>query len=98
MLKESRFFAGLLLACVLLTGMAYGGSEEISMPNLPSPMAGLNALPFLTNARTRSVCAENPTGEKGKGGMAIPNPSESKPAASARAARAENVARPKMQR
>ena len=56
------------------------------MPNLPGSMTGLNALPFLTNARTRSVCAENPTGEKGKGGMAIPNPAESKPAASARAA------------
>jgi hypothetical protein len=35
----------------------------------------LGNLPFLTDARTRSVCAENPTGEKGKGGMAIPDPS-----------------------
>ncbi|MBT4503217.1 MAG: hypothetical protein HOC74_36130, partial [Gemmatimonadetes bacterium] len=34
---------------------------------------GLGALPLLSTARTRSICAENPTGEKGKGGMAIPN-------------------------
>ncbi len=32
-------------------------------------------LPILGVARTRSVCAENPTGEKGKGGMAVPDPS-----------------------
>jgi len=47
---------------------------------------GIGTLPLLTDARTRSISAENPTGEKGKGGMAIPNPSEPKPAASARAA------------
>ena len=34
---------------------------------------GLGALPILNDARTRSVCPENPTGEKGKGAMAIPN-------------------------
>lgn len=48
--------------------------------------SGLNNLPLLGRGRTRSVCAENPTGEKGKGGMAVPNPTEPKPAASARAA------------
>ena len=37
---------------------------------------GLGALPLLTNARTRSISAENPTGEKGKGGMAIPDPND----------------------
>ena len=47
---------------------------------------GLGSLPLLNRGRTRSISAENPTGEKGKGGMAIPNPSEPKPAASARAA------------
>lgn len=36
---------------------------------------GLAALPFLGGARTRSISAENPTGEKGKGGMAVPDPS-----------------------
>ena len=37
---------------------------------------GLGSLPLLTNARTRSISAENPTGEKGKGGMAIPDPGD----------------------
>ncbi len=55
-------------------------------PATPSLFGGLNTLPLLTDCKTRSVCAENPTGEKGKGGMAIPNPSESKPAAAGRAA------------
>ena len=36
--------------------------------------AGLSGLPLLSGARTRSVCPENPTGEKGKGAMAIPDP------------------------
>ena len=35
---------------------------------------GLGSLPLLGNARTRSVCPENPTGRKGRGGMAVPDP------------------------
>jgi len=46
----------------------------------------LGSLPMLDGSRTRSISAENPTGEPGKGGMAVPDPSEDKPAASARAA------------
>ncbi len=38
--------------------------------------SGLGTLPLLSGAVTRSVSAENPTGEKGKGGMAIPNPAD----------------------
>lgn len=34
---------------------------------------GLGSLPLLADMRTRSVCAENPTGGKGKGGMAVPD-------------------------
>ena len=37
---------------------------------------GLGALPLLSGARTRSVSAENPTGEKGMGGMAVPDVSD----------------------
>jgi len=37
---------------------------------------GLGGLPLLSNARTRSVCPENPTGGKGKGGMAVPDPAK----------------------
>jgi len=39
-------------------------------------MAGLGSLHLLGNERSRSISAENPTGEKGKGGMAIPNPDD----------------------
>jgi hypothetical protein len=38
---------------------------------------GLGNLPRLSNAITRSISAENPTGEKGRGGMAIPISGES---------------------
>lgn len=34
---------------------------------------GLGSLPLLSEARTRSVSPENPTGAKGMGGMAVPN-------------------------
>lgn len=34
---------------------------------------GLGNLPLLGGARTRSISPENPTGEKGKGGMAVPD-------------------------
>ncbi len=34
----------------------------------------LGGLPRLSNALTRSISPENPTGEKGKGGMAVPDP------------------------
>jgi len=34
---------------------------------------GLGGLPLLGHARTRSVSPENPTGAKGKGGMAVPD-------------------------
>jgi hypothetical protein len=39
-------------------------------------LPGLGSLPYLTGAETRSISPENPTGEKGKGGMAIPNPAD----------------------
>mgnify|MGYP001413920125 CR=1 FL=1 len=82
-----KFFHPLFLAtCILLMGAAQSGSGEATMPEISNLSAGLNALPILSDMRTRSISAENPTGEKGKGGMAIPNPSEPTPAAAARAA------------
>lgn len=47
---------------------------------------GLGTLPLLGRGRTRSISAENPTGEKGKGGMAVPDPTNPKPVANAAAA------------
>ena len=44
------------------------------MDNLTGLNSGLGGLPLITNARTRSISAENPTGEKGTGGMAVPDP------------------------
>lgn len=35
---------------------------------------GLHGLPMLSSAQTRSICAENPTGAKGRGGMATDSP------------------------
>ena len=54
------------IACVCL--MAQSGSLSFDF--------GLANLPILTDAQTRSVSAENPTGEKGQGGMGVPNPAD----------------------
>jgi hypothetical protein len=59
---------------------------EVTPVDPLQPIASLGTLPSLDGSRTRSVSAENPTGEKGRGGMAVPDPSEPRPAASARAA------------
>ncbi len=37
---------------------------------------GLGTIPLLSNAKTRSVSAENPTGEPGNGAKAVPNPAD----------------------
>ena len=42
------------------------------MDQMPGLNLGLGALPLMSRARTRSISAENPTGAKGKGGMAVP--------------------------
>ncbi len=78
--------AGVGALVLWLTGCASSASSH-STPAAPlgvtTPLTGL---PILSAAQTRSISAENLTGAKGRGGMAIPNPGEPKPAASARAA------------
>ena len=74
------------LICFFLSAGAAGNAQADPEYGQPRMLGGISSLPVLTDAQTRSISAENPTGEKGKGGMAIPNPSELKPAASARAA------------
>lgn len=69
---------------LLITLIMSPGFAQPALP--PSPFGGLDTLPLLGKEKTRSVSAENPTGEKGKGGMAIPDPSEPKPPAAGRAA------------
>lgn len=90
--KSVGVFLGVLvlIAMVLGAGCASEGDATVATGTNLGPGGGwemgMGTLPLLTPARTRSISAENPTGEKGKGGMAIPHPSEPKPAASARAA------------
>lgn len=68
------------------TSVVPAKTTDSSQEAFVSLQPGLGSLPLLGRGHTRSISAENPTGEKGKGGMAIPNPAEPKPAASARAA------------
>jgi Protein of unknown function (DUF2961) len=85
----------LALVSVRLPSGAWSGRAEADPP-VPARAAGpvdashleqgLATLPFLSTARTRSVCAENPTGGKGQGGRAVPDPSEKEYPASGRAA------------
>lgn len=76
-----------MAACLTSAAWAQGPAKDAAPAAISTaPNVGLSMLPLLTDAKTRSVCAENPTGEKGKGGMAVPNPTEPKPAAAARAA------------
>jgi len=58
------------------------GCNQIQFSN----QTGVAGLPYLDESETRSISAENRTGERGVGGMAIPDPLEPFPASSARAA------------
>jgi hypothetical protein len=91
-----RLAAVLIVALAMLSGspaLVLNAQAAIGPDGSPTAadafiglQPGLGSLPLLGRGRTRSISAENPTGAKGKGGMAIPNPREPKPAASARAA------------
>jgi len=76
-----RFSRGDFLKSILAaSGLSALGSSKALPQSKPALLSGLNyglgTLPLLIPAETRSVCPENPTGEKGKGGMAIPNPAD----------------------
>jgi D-arabinan exo alpha-(1,3)/(1,5)-arabinofuranosidase (non-reducing end) len=87
-----RNFPGALASTFSLISLAFGcaARDRTEMTaGGPGPLGlqeGLGTLPLLGAARTRSISAENPTGEPGGGGRAIPARGEPKPAASARAA------------
>lgn len=70
----------------IAVGLVLGCASGTKTKWVAGPAWGLGTLPLLSDEKTRSLSAENPDGAKGRGGMAIPNPSEPKPAASARAA------------
>ena len=76
-----KFGRGDFLKSILAaSGLSAFGSSKVFSESKPLPTlgfdSGLGTLPILTAAETYSVCAENPTGKKGMGGRAIPNPSD----------------------
>ena len=85
---RTKLIAALLagISLVLLPQYPAFAANDSGQEQFIGLQSGLGTLPILGQGRTRSISAENPTGEKGKGGMAVPNPTEPKPAASARAA------------
>jgi len=62
-----------LLAAGLVVAAAAGFSQAPARSDV-LPNFGLGSLPLMADVETRLVSPENPTGERGKGGMAIPDP------------------------
>jgi hypothetical protein len=75
-ITRNQFLGSALGALTLPLGRPASADPGPPAPPFSGMGAGLGSLPFLTGAETRSVCPENPTGEKGKGGMAVPNPAD----------------------
>ena len=66
-----------LILGIILAGLLYPGLfSQTKQTADPMPNFGLGSLPFMMDIETRLVSPENPTGEKGKGGMAIPDPDD----------------------
>jgi hypothetical protein len=59
-----------------IAGLPSALSAAAVVPASPSVGNGLGSLPVLTEWETRSVSPENPTGEKGGGARAAPNPAD----------------------
>ncbi len=59
---------------------------QATLATAPGWNQGLAALPHLGSSRSRAITAENPTGGKGRGGRAVPDPSEKEFPDSGRAA------------
>ncbi len=70
----TRAFVGSLIGFVLLALLSSGLSSQSARRTEPDLRFGLGSLPFMMDVETRLVSPENPTGEKGKGGMAVPDP------------------------
>jgi hypothetical protein len=86
-MKSGMFTLALGVSFIMgLTGCGSVCKRTCDCGSGPALGGGLASLPELDATQTRSISAENLTGAKGQGGMAVPNPQEPKPAASARAA------------
>src|SRR3954454_23088260 len=99
-MKRSTCMMGVLMAAMVLAlagllrdPLTRAGSREsatradgaVAEPSIALGQ-GLGSLPLLTRSRSRATSAENPTGAKGKGGMAVPDPAQVDPPESGRAA------------
>src|SRR5271166_6654359 len=62
-----------LICMFMVADHTYGQQSPAAIPGL---VTGLASLPLLSDAETHMVSPENPTGEKGKGAMAVPNPAD----------------------
>ncbi len=67
--------AGLITAALVATsGLSASSSPRQDEKAFGGLGMSLSSLPRLSHARTRSISPENPTGEKGKGGMSVDGP------------------------
>ena len=77
---------------IMLTNLVEVAAEDPIRPGAENAndfvglQTGLSNLPLLGQGRTRSISPENPTGEKGKGAMGIPDPTQSNSFQNSRAA------------
>ena len=70
-MKKVTIFLACATICILIAESVFSQSSSNEFMNF-----GLGSLPIINNAETYSISPENPTGEKGKGGMAIPDPKD----------------------
>ncbi len=60
-------------SALLVGGLAALHGQQPSAADSNGDLFGLSSLPLLRHAETRSISAENPTGEKGGGAKAVPD-------------------------
>ncbi|HVX65296.1 MAG TPA: hypothetical protein VHA11_01770, partial [Bryobacteraceae bacterium] len=68
--SAARLAAGALLSFALLSPAAQ--AQPAAGGNTPGGFFGMAGLPLLRNSETRSISAENPTGERAGGAKATP--------------------------
>ena len=85
LLTNMRRNTAAVIAMTVLGSLSVS-ANEIAQDPLSGLQSGIGTLPLLGRGRTRSISAENPTGEKGKGGMAVPDPADPRPFTNAAAA------------
>lgn len=72
--KGTRAAFAAALSLFVLGALAFSGQSARDRNAFNGLGMGLGSLPRLSTARTRSISPENPTGEKGKGGMSVDGP------------------------